>query len=70
MSEIWQKKNEAHRWFDKLWKNHEERDIYYTRLAKEMNIEYDQCHFSQMDMEQLELAIKIIKIMWFEKFDK
>ena len=64
------RKDEAHKWFDKLWKNHEERDNYYIRLANELNIPYEECHFSTMSLEQIEKALPIIKKWWFEKYDK
>ena len=70
MAGIGEKKNECHIWFDKLWKNHEERDAYYQRLAKEMGIDYNDCHFSMMTYEQLDQALKIIKKMWWEKYDR
>lgn len=70
MNEIWEKKSEAHKWFDRLWNNHEERDKYYKELAKRMNIDYELCHFSKMTIEQLDRAIIIIKQMWLEKFDR
>ena len=65
-----EKKNLAHKWFDKLWRNHEERDLYYHRLAEEMNMEYEKCHFSMMTDKELDMAIQIIKQMWWEKYDK
>lgn len=64
------KKDEAHKWFDKLWRNHEERDYYYRRLAEAMNMTYEECHFRFMNEEQLDKAIKIIKKWWFEKYDR
>jgi len=71
MSEkIRNRKHEAHTWFDQLWTNHEERDKYYIRLGEEMNLSYEDCHFSKMNDTQLEQAIEIIKKMWLEKFDK
>ncbi len=69
MSDLWIKKKECHNWFDKLWKNHKERDEYYIRLAEEMGIPYEECHFSQMSSLQLDQALEIIKRMWWEKFD-
>lgn len=69
MGELYDKKNEAHTWFDKLWRNHEERDIYYHKLANELGIDYESCHFSQMNMDQLNKAIDIIKKWWWEKYD-
>lgn len=70
MTELWKKKDEAHKWFDKLWKNHEERDVYYRRLAEELNMTYEECHFSMMTIDQLEKAIVVIKKWWFEKYDR
>ena len=64
------KKNEAHTWFDKLWRNHEERDYYYHRLSKDMGIEYESCHFSTMSVEQIDQALVLIKKYWFEKYDR
>ena len=69
MTDIYDKKSEAHKWFDKLWRNHEERDIYYQKLAKEMGIEYDKCHFALMNTDQLDRALVIIKKWWWEKYD-
>lgn len=62
------KRVELHRWFDKLWKNHKERNEYYNRLAKEMGIE--EAHFAQMNDTQLKQAEQIIKKWWFEKYDR
>ena len=64
------KRNECHAWFDKLWKDHEERDIYYHRLAETLGIEYEKCHFALMKGETLDKALEIIKKWWFEKYDK
>lgn len=58
---------ELHRWFDKLWKNHKERDLLYRELAKELGIE--ECHFSQLNFTQIENAKSIIKKWWLKKFD-
>ena len=60
---------EIHDWSDKLWKNHDERDMYYGKLAQELGIEKEQCHFGMMESEMLEKALKIVKKWWFEKYD-
>lgn len=60
---------EIHDWFDKLWKNHDERDMYYGKLAQELGIEKENCHFGMMESEMLEKALKIVKKWWFEKYD-
>lgn len=62
------KRVELHRWFDKLWKNHSERKKYYDKLAAELG--KNECHFSQMTMEELEKAEKIVKKWWLEKYDR
>lgn len=69
MNERQEKRKIAHLWFDRLWRNHEERDEYYKKLAAEMKIPYEKCHFSLMNEKQLDEAIKIIKRMWWNKFD-
>lgn len=60
---------ELHKWFDKLWKNHEERKKYYDQLSLELGIQ-GECHFSQMNDEQMDRAETIIKKWWFEKYDR
>ena len=69
MDDLWHKRNEVHQWFDKLWKNHKERDEYYIRLGKQLNLNYDECHFSLMNEEQLDKALAIVKKWWWEKYD-
>ena len=66
--DIRKKRRDLHVWFDKLWKNHDEREKYYNRLAKELG--KTECHFSQMSMEELEKAEKIVKKWWMEKYDR
>ena len=63
-------KYEAHLWFDKLWRNHSEREYYYQKLADELGIPKDQCHFSKMSDEMRELAMVYIKKWWWEKYDR
>lgn len=60
-------RRDVHRWFDKLWKNHEERVYWYKRLADALQME--ECHFSQMNKEELSRATEIIKKWWLEKYD-
>ena len=64
------KRATVHDWFDKLWSNHNERDALYGKLAQELGIEKDDCHFGNMNSEQLDKALGIIKKWWLEKFDK
>lgn len=63
-------RNECHKWFDKLWKDHQERDVYYHQLADALGIDYEQCHFATMSADQLEMALEIVKNWWFVKYDK
>lgn len=63
------KRAEIHDWFDKLWHNHEERELLYGKLAKELGLEKEDCHFGNMDGEMLDKALVIIKKWWLEKYD-
>ena len=67
---FWFQRWELHRWFDNLWKNHEEREMLYQKLAKELGIEKEQCHFATLNEEQLNKALVIVKKWWFEKYDR
>lgn len=66
--DVRRKRRELHLWFDNLWRDKKERKKYYDRLAKELK--KDECHFSQMSMEELEYAEKIVRKWWLEKFDR
>lgn len=63
------KRRELHLWFDRLWQTHSERENYYDRLAKELGIEKDECHFAMLTDEELDKALEIVKKWWIEKFD-
>lgn len=63
------KRREVHVWFDKLWHKHSEREKMYKKLAKELGISIDECHFGIMTMEQLDKALAICKKWWLEKYD-
>ena len=58
---------DLHQWFDKLWSNKKEREYYYDKLA--IVLGKSECHFSQMTMEELDKAEKIVKKWWLEKYD-
>ena len=64
------KRAEIHDWFDKMWNNHEERETLYQKLADELGIEKESCHFGMFDSEMLDKALVIIKKWWWKKFDK
>lgn len=66
-SDIRGMRKELHKWFDKLWRNHQERKVLYDKLAKELG--KDTCHFAQMDKGELDQALTIVKKWWFQKFD-
>lgn len=68
-SETKNKRRELHIWFDKLWRNHDERETYYQKLADELNIDRQYCHFAKMESEMLDKALEIVKKWWFEKYD-
>lgn len=61
---------ELHRWFDNLWRNHKEREELYKKLAAELGIDTEQCHFAKMSEEQLNESLIIVKRWWREKYDK
>lgn len=67
--EHWFIRWEIHRWFDKLWRNGIEREELYCKLAEELGIPREQCHFATMEKELLDKALVIVKKWWFEKYD-
>lgn len=72
--EHWFIRWEIHRWFDRLWKNGnkkdgEHREELYCKLAEELGIPREQCHFATMEKELLDKALVIVKKWWFEKYD-
>lgn len=68
-TKIKEKRKECHQWFDKLWRNHEERNKLYEKLANELGIDKYQCHFSQLSESQLDKALHLLKAWWKEKYD-
>lgn len=67
--DIKQKRAEAHNWFDKLWRRKTEREELYAKLAQELNINLEECHFAYMDEQTLDKALVIIKKWWREKYE-
>ena len=53
----------CHEYMDTLWESSRQRRYYYMKLAKEMDLPYQECHFGYMNKEQLERAIEILKSM-------
>ena len=66
--EMRKRRKELHQWFDKLWSNKQEREMYYYKLA--IALGKTECHFSQMSLEELDKAEKIVKKWWLEKYDR
>lgn len=60
----------CHKIFDEFWKTKEERTSLYQKLAAEMNIPFEECHFGWFTMEELEKSRKILLKWWREKYDK
>lgn len=55
----------CHDIFDSFWKGkrnaHHKRNQLYKKLAEQMNISVEDCHFGYFDLEQLRQAYKILK---------
>ncbi len=50
----------CHEKMDALWTNSRGRRYCYRKLAKELGIDYEDCHFGHMDKETLLKALEII----------
>lgn len=56
-------KNKAHKSFDAIWKTGVvERTVAYSWLAKELGIEYKECHFANLSLSQLKRALAICEL--------
>lgn len=64
------KRVQVHRLFDRFWRGNKTRKNNYIKLAEELGIEIDQCHFALMDLETLNRAEQILLRWWREKYDK
>ena len=64
----WRQK--AHSMFDKFWKTQEQRTACYQRLADEMGIPFEDCHFAYFTTKQLEQAYTILVKWWREMYDR
>lgn len=69
-SETRKKRMEVHRLFDRFWKGSTGRANRYKKLAEEMGINEEECHFAYMQMDQLLQAEKILLKWFLEKYDK
>lgn len=55
-------KNKCHAMFDTFWvKQPKKRNQYYQKLADEMGVKKEECHFGYFGKEELIKAIEIIK---------
>lgn len=63
-------RQKAHSMFDKFWRSPEKRTKCYQRLAEEMGIPIEECHFAYFTLEQLEQAYTILVRWWRERYDK
>ena len=68
-SETRKKRMEVHRLFDRFWRSNSGRSRTYTKLANELGIDKELCHFAYMDMETLNKAEQILLKWWKEKYD-
>lgn len=63
-------RQENHALFDKLWRNKAERIECYNKLADEMGIPHEECHFGNFNYNQLIKANAILLKWWLEKYDR
>lgn len=59
-----------HNMFDKFWKNKAQRQECYLKLAKEMELTEEECHFAWFDEKELERSYQIMLRWWREKYDR
>ena len=63
-------RNRNHQIFDKFWKDRNQRTKCYEKLAEEMNIPFEECHFAWFNEEELERSYQIMLAWWREKYDR
>lgn len=63
-------RQKSHDLFDKLWKTCDERTAMYHKLADELDIPFEECHFGYFDKEQLRKIYSILVKLWREKYDR
>lgn len=59
-----------HDMFDKFWKNKQQRTKMYRKLAAEMDIPEEECHFGYFTEEELEKSYQIMLKWWRDKYDR
>lgn len=68
-TETRKKRIEVHKLLDRFWRGSATRDKLYEKLATELGIEKENCHFAYMDLEMLNKAEQILLRWWREKYD-
>lgn len=69
-SETRKKRLELHRLLDRFWRSGATRTKLYEQLAKELEIDVENCHIAKLDIIMLEKAEKILIQWWRKKYDK
>ena len=64
------KRIELHQFLDKFWRTKRGRNKAYKKLAEEMGIPFDECHFGYMNYEELEQAKQILLKWWYNRYDR
>lgn len=64
-----QMKVKCHDKFDKMWENSKQRNKLYTKLAEEMNMDREHCHFGHFNLYELEKAYNKLTI-WEELLER
>lgn len=68
-AETRKKRIEVHRLFDRFWRKQTYRRRLYKRLAFELGIAEEDCHFALMDTEMLNKAEQVLLKWWREKYE-
>lgn len=55
-------KMKCHDLFDRQWTNQHQRSMLYKKLADQLSIPIEQCHFGYFDLSMLKKAYEILKI--------
>ena len=64
------KRVQVHRLFDRFWRSQHKRAKLYSKLATEMGLTEQECHFGYMNLDQLLKAEQILLSWWRTKYDK
>lgn len=54
-------KMKCHDLFDRLWSNHEQRLFLYEKLAANLGIPVQECHFGYFDLDMLSKAYEVLQ---------